>query len=95
MEMKKVLSEADIWELMAEEAVELAHAAQKMGQLLRGENPLAPGMTKDEIFQMAIQKFNDLLIEIDILEINFIPELYRKKLECFSERYKNFEMEDK
>lgn len=95
MEMKDALSKAAIWELLAEEAIELAHAAQKMARLLRGENPLAPGMTKDQIFQNVVEEFNDVLIETDILDVRFVPELYGKKLERFAERCKNIKMEDK
>lgn len=95
MKMTDTMSKAAIWELLAEEAVELAHAAQKMARLLRGENPLAPDMTKDQIFQNVVEEFNDVLIETDILDVRFVPELYEKKLERFTERYKDFEMEDK
>lgn len=34
-------SEASLYEQLAEEAVELAHAAQKIARYLRGEQPLA------------------------------------------------------
>lgn len=93
--MKDVMSEAAIWEMMAEEATELSHVAQKMGRLLRGENPVSPELTKEILFARAMEEFNDLLIETDILEVKFDPFLYGEKLQRFSDRCKNIEMEDK
>ena len=39
MEIDQKVSEAGRYEQLAEEAVELAHAAMKKARILRGENP--------------------------------------------------------
>lgn len=89
-----LMSEPALWELLAEEAVELAHAALKMSRYLRRENPVSPDLTRSEIFKKVEEEFNDLLIETDMLGVKFDPNMYGYKLERFEERCKNMKTED-
>lgn len=86
---------AVMWEGVAEEAVELAHVAQKIARIMRGENPVAPGTNISDLIKKAIEEFNDLLIYTDVLDVKFDPEQYGKKLERASNRGFNlFDKED-
>lgn len=52
------LSQPALYEQLAEEAIELAHAAQKMARKLRGENPTP--VTEHFIFHNLVEEFTDV-----------------------------------
>lgn len=62
-EMNKFLveyiGEAAMFEQLAEEATELAHAALKMARSIRRENPTP--LTREEIWKMVNEEYTDLI----------------------------------
>lgn len=65
MRTPRDLSDACVYEQLAEEAIELAHAAQKMARKLRGENPTP--VTIDFIRHNLREEYTDVVNVADIL----------------------------
>ena len=61
-------TEASRYEEVAEEAVELAHVAQKIARILRGEQPVAEGVTFESEFERFIEEFADLELAVSVTE---------------------------
>lgn len=61
-------TEASRYEQVAEEAVELAHVAQKIARILRGEQPVAEGVTFESEFERFIEEFADLELAVSVTE---------------------------
>lgn len=61
-------TKASQYEQVAEEAVELAHVAQKIARILRGEQPVAEGVTFESEFEKFIEEFADLELAVSITE---------------------------
>lgn len=61
-------TKASQYEQVAEEAVELAHVAQKLARILRGEQPVAEGVTFESEFEKFIEEFADLELAVSITE---------------------------
>lgn len=78
------LSEAALYEQLAEECVELAHACQKKARLLRGENPTP--LTKSDIDAMIDEEYTDVCLVAHLLYLHVDNEIYWFKLERWSER---------
>lgn len=72
------LSKASIYEQLAEEAVELAHAAQKMSRILRDENPTP--LTLEFVEHSVFEEFNDILLVADLIGLCPDQEFQRGKL---------------
>jgi len=81
------IGEAALYEQLAEECVELAHASLKKARILRGENPtpvtsrLADGNIDEEVA--------DVMLVIDILKLNEKPGLRWNKLDRWIYRILN------
>lgn len=78
------LSEAAIYDQLAEEAVELAHACQKMARKLRGENPTP--VTEDFIRHSIHEEFTDVINTANYLGLAFDRDLAREKNRRWIER---------
>lgn len=61
-------TEASRYEQVAEEAVELAHIAQKLARILRGEQPVAEGVTFESEFEKFIEEFADMELAVSVTE---------------------------
>ena len=64
----KNTTEASQYEQVAEEAVELAHVAQKIARILRGEQPVAEGVIFESEFEKFIEEFADVELAVFITE---------------------------
>lgn len=64
----KNTTEASRYEQVAEEAVELAHVAQKIARILRGEQPVAKDVTFESEFEKFIEEFDDMELAVSVTE---------------------------
>lgn len=64
----KNTTEASRYEKVAEEAVELAHVAQKIARILRGEQPVTEGVTFESEFEKFIEEFADMELAVSVTE---------------------------
>ena len=78
------LSEAALYEQLAEECVELAHACQKKARKLRGENPTPLEMS--EIDDNISEEFTDVSLVSKILDINADVRTYWDKYDRWCRR---------
>lgn len=78
------LSEAALYEQLAEECIELAHACQKKARKLRGENPTPIGM--DEIDDSVEEEFTDVSLVSSLLDIHPSLPLYWEKYDRWCQR---------
>lgn len=78
------LPEAALYEQLAEEAIELAHAAQKMARKLRKENPTP--VTEQFIRHNLHEEFNDVLNTAEFCGLCKDLELIREKNRRWIER---------
>lgn len=58
-------SEASRYEQLAEEAVELAHAAQKIARYLRGEQPVADDFDLEKTKENLVEEYADVSLAAD------------------------------
>lgn len=93
---------ASQWGQLAEEAVELAHCAQKIERILRGEQPVAEGVTFEKELEHMIEEFGDVELCISVLQVVDAPEVenidfylnnFEAKLERWYKRVKKREGE--
>ena len=85
--IKENVSPADLFSQLAEEAVELAHAANKMARIIRGTNPTPKN--KDQVANEIIEEFTDIMnvghrvmdIEPDWVIGDYKMYRWRKRLE--------------
>lgn len=82
--IKEYIGEPAMYELLAEECTELAHAALKMARIRRGENP-TPN-TETEIRGALIEETTD--VNICLQELNLAPDevIKMKKYNRFKQR---------
>lgn len=59
---------ASQWAQLAEEAVELAHCAQKIERILRREQPVAEGVTFEKELEHMIEEFGDVELCVQVLQ---------------------------
>ena len=78
------IGEAAMYEQLAEECVELAHACQKKARKLRGENPTP--MEMEKIDENVIEEYTDVQLVSSLLEISVDLHLYWEKYERWWER---------
>lgn len=83
MDLSK-LSEAALYEQLAEECVELAHACQKKARKLRGENPTPLEMP--EIDDNISEEFTDVNLVSEILNIHVDVRTYWDKYDRWCRR---------
>lgn len=66
--IRRDISKADLYEQLAEEAAELAQAANKMARVLRGTNPTPK--TEMEAYHNVIEEYTDVVnVGTNILDI--------------------------
>lgn len=82
--IKGALSDASLYEQLAEECVELAHACQKKARKLRDENPTP--MEMDEIDENVVEEYTDVRLVAHLLNIEVDASLYWEKSERWTER---------
>jgi NTP pyrophosphatase (non-canonical NTP hydrolase) len=78
------LSSAALYEQLAEECVELAHACQKKARLLRGENPTP--LTDSDINAMVEEEFTDVSLVSSMLGLDVDEYMYYEKIDRWAER---------
>lgn len=61
-------------EMLAEEATELAHAAQKYARIMRGEQPVNKDLNSMEIFENLREEIADVLLCIGAAVCNLYDE---------------------
>lgn len=64
----KNTTKASRYEQVAEEAAELAHVAQKIARILRGDQPVAKDVTFESEFEKFIEEFADVELAVFITE---------------------------
>ncbi|MBO5629446.1 MAG: hypothetical protein J5965_10275 [Aeriscardovia sp.] len=84
MNIKEQLSEAALYEQLAEECVELAQACQKKARKLRGENPTP--MEMDEIDCNIEEEFTDVSLVSGLLDIHIDLHMYWDKYDRWCRR---------
>lgn len=84
MDVSEKLSEAALYEQLAEECVELAHACQKKARKLRGENPTPIEMY--EIDERVEEEFTDVSLVSGLLDIHPNLKLYWEKYDRWCKR---------
>ena len=77
---------AALYEQMAEEAAELAHAALKLSRIARGENPTPT--TLCEAMEHLVEELSDLALILEVAGQQPDPEQMDKKLARWVARLK-------
>lgn len=80
------LSKASLYEQLAEECVELAHACQKKARKLRGENPTP--LTMSEIDDAVVEEFTDVTLVARLIDLDVDLRLYWDKYDRWCNRLK-------
>lgn len=83
-EIRNSLSEASLYEQLAEECVELAHACQKKARKLRGENPTP--MSMYDIDDSVEEEFTDVTLVSRLLNLDCNLPLYWEKYDRWMKR---------
>lgn len=84
----------DLYNCLAEEAAELAHAASKMVRALRGINPVSK--TVQEIHKNLIEEYTDLfLIAYNMLDLDADSRRMEGKLCEWAERIEKRQLKDR
>lgn len=63
------IGEAAALEQLAEEAAELAQAAQKLARIVRGENPTP--VTREQAFSSLVEELSDVTLCVNVLETKY------------------------
>lgn len=86
--------QAACYEMLAEEAIEVAHAALKIARILRGENPTPVELKKAK--QKLYEEMIDLQVATDAADDpwGFVPIDYSKKVDRWYDRLVKKENED-
>ena len=82
--IKRVIGEAALYEQLAEECAELAHAALKKARKLRDENQTP--LTNKEINDQLTEEFTDLILVSDILNMEPSQKILSYKLQRWAHR---------
>lgn len=82
--IKEELSEAALYEQLAEECIELSHACLKKARKLRGENPTP--LQEDEIDHNIVEEYTDVQLVSKLLGIGIDQGLYCKKFDRWYDR---------
>ena len=67
-----------IYENLAKECIELAHAALKKARIIRDENPTTAD--PDEVDERLTEEFTDIMVCIAALDISIDFKIYEEKL---------------
>lgn len=79
------LPEADIYDQLAEECIEMAHACHKMSRYIRETNPTP--LTEDEIYSQLDEELTDIYVCLDALSVR--PEINEELAVTKAERWAN------
>lgn len=83
--IREQIPKAALYEQLAEEAVELAHAALKYARILREENPTP--CDRYETIERVSEELLDIIIVMDVLRVNqFERSKYNAKLQRWIDR---------
>lgn len=82
--IKELISEAAVYEQLAEEAAELAQAASKCARILRGENPTP--VSWEEAYKNLIEEFTDVKVCGNELNLIVDMEIYSAKMRRWQHR---------
>lgn len=85
----KHMTTAALYEMLAEEATELAQASLKMARAIRGENPTP--VTCIEAFNSLQEEWNDLYLVNRVLSLSTDYVAMKHKVERWVERLKEKE----
>lgn len=77
-EIRQKVPEAALYEQLAEECVELAHAALKLARIKRGENPTP--VSAEEAMGAVMEEYTDLRLVAYVLEMEWDIEVFEQKL---------------
>lgn len=78
------IGEAAAYENIAEEAVELAHAALKYARIIREENPTPK--TKQEVFSNILEEYSDLILISSDVGLYINNDIIEEKRQRFIKR---------
>lgn len=78
------IGEAAAYENIAEEAVELAHAALKYARIIREENPTPK--TKQEAFSNILEEYSDLILISSDVGLYIDNDIIEEKRQRFIKR---------
>ena len=82
--------EPALYELLAEEASELAHAALKMARILRDDVPT--NITQDEAYQNLREEFTDVQNVAEVLGLTIDRDISKEKMDRWIRRMTPQEM---
>lgn len=77
--IKDGLSEASLYEQLAEECCELAHACLKKSRVLRGKNPTP--VTVEQASQSVLEEYTDICVVSEVLGLHGDTDLFWDKME--------------
>ena len=77
-EIRQKVPEAALYEQLAEECVELAHAALKLARIKRGENPTP--VSVEDAMGAVMEEYTDLRLVAYVLEMLWDTEVFEQKL---------------
>lgn len=84
--LEKVPKE-DLYCQLAEEAAELAQAANKMARIIRGSNPTPKN--ESEVYKNVVEEFTDVFSVASVLDIHVDDLILNYKLRRWSQRLEN------
>lgn len=85
-QIRTLISDASLYDQLAEEATELAHACLKMARKLRNENPTP--MTMADIDSYVIEEYTDVVLCAMILKLYPNNEMISFKQKRWNSRLK-------
>lgn len=89
--ISKRTSKAALYELLAEEAAELSHAAAKAGRILRGEVPTPNTLEKAEA--NVLEEYADVEVVLEVMDVYADPEMEEFKMNRWAQRLKEKEQQ--
>lgn len=87
--IKNNISEASLWEQLAEECTELAQVSIKMSRKLRKEN-YTP-LSKRDIEKFVIEEYTDVILCANILKLKSSINIMDAKLQRWADRLNSIE----
>lgn len=92
--IKDSSSEASLYEQLAEECCELAHACLKKARVLRGENPTP--VTVEQASQNVIEELTDICVASEVLGLHCDTDAFWAKMDRWAGRiaYANLKNSD-
>lgn len=89
------LPRASLWEMLAEEAVELAHEAQKIARFMRGDNPLGSNLDAIIHISKAYEEYNDLMNVAQLLDLSINKKYADAKMKRWISRLNDPDLKSK